>query len=252
MCRDRLIVPPPHTFAVYALSRSSASEARCLSEAHKLSVQPWVKTEPTWTNTGPSFPTAGAPEGGLCRGLWANMEITVGIKECIWQKPIQELIHREILKIKVAYYHKGEGSPYIPSQLAIYFFALVVTLYWALSDWTVHYTNVQGKKYCFYTIHFLKYIQSKISYRYLHELQPVCTSPVHLGLLTCMYEKERVCKYQSMSNAFTRSHSSSHTHKCLWYFLQAATYLVIDYGFCMSSPVKAESSPQCRSIKLNI
>lgn len=157
MCHDRLNFSPP-MFAVNAFRTPL-----CLLEFGKQSAVPYVaeptnpqcspesrvKTQPTWTNTSPSFPSAGAPAGPQ-RGTLSQHGDHSGYQGMHMEKLGREaeLVRREILKIKVAYY-KGEGSPwltYIPTaiQLAI-FFALVVTLYWALSDWTVHYTNVQGK-----------------------------------------------------------------------------------------------------------
>lgn len=95
MCHDRLNVSPPLRLRL----------PLCLLEFGKQSAVPYVaeptnpqcspesrvKTEPTWTNTSPSFPSAGAPAGPRLGGLWANMEITVGIKECIWQSSAEQL-----------------------------------------------------------------------------------------------------------------------------------------------------------------
>lgn len=137
------------------VSLSSASEVQCLSEASQspqtlsAALSLGLRQSQHGQTQAPVSPQQGLQQG-LSGGLWANTEITVGIKECIWQKLDREaeLVRREILKIKVAYYRKGEGSPWLPNSYStryFFFFALVVTLYWAFSDWTVHYTNVQGK-----------------------------------------------------------------------------------------------------------
>lgn len=156
-----------------------------------------VKTEPTWTNTGTSFPTAGGLEPTR-RSQWvlrnAYGKARLSAKETVrdlWPQPCSFIgkywrLRWHILLLLLLH------------PTAIQLFCISFALYWALSlslslsDWTVHYTNVQGKNTAFTLYIFLKYIQSKISYWYFHELQPVCPSPVHLHLLTCMYERTGV------------------------------------------------------------
>lgn len=145
MCHDRLNGSPyvwGYRFCLLEFGKRSAVPFRSVAEPTNPQCSPEsrVKTEPTWTNTSPSFPSAGA-FGPTWRSQWVSRN-AYG-KSSTWEA---ELVRREILKIKVAYYHKGEGSPWLPNSYSTRnFFALVVTLYWALSDWTVHYTNVQGK-----------------------------------------------------------------------------------------------------------
>lgn len=224
MCHDRLNDPLPLTFAVNVAPtalRTSLCRAKRIFQkhrrAHKPSVQPWVyrvKTEPTWTNTGTSFPTAGGLEPTR-RSQWvlrnAYGKVRLSAKETVrdlWPQPCSFIgkywrLRWHLLLLLLSLH---------PTAIQL-FFALVFALYWALSlsDWTVHYTNVQGKNTAFTLYIFLKYIQSKISYWYFHELQPVCTSPVHLHLLTCMYERTGVQISVHVTHALT------HLHKSLWF-----------------------------------
>lgn len=100
--------------------------AICLLEFGKRSAVPYVteptnpqcspesrvKTEPTWTNTSPSFPSIGAPAGPQWGTLSQHGDHSgyQGMHMVKLSREV-ELVRREILKIKVAYYHKGEGSP---------------------------------------------------------------------------------------------------------------------------------------------
>lgn len=73
------------------VSWSLASEVQCLSEASQspqtlsAALSLGLRQSQHGQTLAPVSPQQGL-QRGLSGGLWANMEITVGIKECIWQK----------------------------------------------------------------------------------------------------------------------------------------------------------------------
>lgn len=188
----------------------------------------------------PQIPTTGDLEP-TWRSQWvlrnAYGKARLSAKETVreertdWPLTSAMLIHWEILKIKVAYIIIIiKSETYIQQLFNFKFFALVFALYWALSLFLSLWLNsalhkCTREKYCFYTIHFLKYIQSKISYWYFHELQLVCTSPVHLDLLTCMFERTGVQISVHVTHTCARTHAPALTQKSMVFYRQLLIWL---------------------------
>lgn len=146
MCHDRFNVLPPCLRLMLSgqrfVSWSSASEAQCLTSQSPQTLSAALSLGLRQSQHGQTLAPVSPQQWlqrGLREGLWANMEITVDIKECIWQKYWRLRCHIII---------KGRAARDLLASQKLFnslFFALVITLYWALSDWTVHYINVQGK-----------------------------------------------------------------------------------------------------------
>lgn len=128
MCHDKLNDPTPPRLRLTLLRLTNP---QCSPESRD-------KTEPTWTNTGTSLPTAGDLEPTR-RSQWvlrnAYGKARLSAKETVRQvrtddRPLTSamLIHWEILKVKVAYIITIKSETYIQRLFSFLFFALVFAL----------------------------------------------------------------------------------------------------------------------------